>query len=147
MTGERLSGLSVERLQGARPRLLSKKSELIEKAADRLIQSISKIGGGLNFRELILEKVSADTVSDDGLMVMGSLVWSCKITSAMHRRARRVQIPMDVVAGDPLPVTHIADNAGRVYLFDGPTILEFLHVTPGLSFGKKLPKAGLSIAG
>jgi hypothetical protein len=131
-----VSPWSASRQQEARPRLMASHSDLLKVAADVLRADIRKVGHGLWFRELNLGAIVPRHIGPSGMMIEGELRWNVQAHSIRHKRGRRMQLIMPVIAGEPQHIHMFKSASGESHRFATQDLQHYLHIRQDTRTGR-----------
>jgi len=142
-----VSPWSAARQQEARPRLMASHSDLLKVAADVLRDDIRKIGHGLWFRDLNLGAIVPRHVGPSGMMIEGELRWNVQAHSVRHKRGRRMQLIMPVIAGEPQHIHMFKSAGGEPHRFATQDVQHYLHIRQETRTGRRPNPVTMAFSG
>lgn len=136
-----LGAMGVTRLMEERPRLLANSHQLVRVAANILLKSLKNIKG-MRTTNIQFEGIDTPKVGATGTLLEGSVTWSVRFTSSLHRRQATLSLVMPVIAGEPHAPTEIHTPDGRNLPFNQASVEQALNLKEHAVPGKRNPNIG-----
>jgi ribosomal protein L37AE/L43A len=139
-----LGALIEDNLQTGRPRLEVDTNLLRRKATKQLEQDLREIKGPYTVHSASQQRLTMDKVGSDGVVLKGQLTWHVRFAAHNQKRMGAVELPQDIIDGEPQPVTQMVTTAGAVYPFERQSLAKILSVPARRVPDHRRPKVELS---